>query len=65
MGLLILFIINCGVCVCVFETEFLCEALACPGAHSVDQAGLKLRDPPASASQVWRLMVCATSIQHF
>jgi hypothetical protein len=24
----------------------------CPGTHSVDQAGLKLRNPPASASQV-------------
>jgi hypothetical protein len=23
-----------------------------PGAHSVDQAGLELRNPPASASQV-------------
>ena len=25
-------------------------ALACPGTHSVDQAGLELRNPPASAS---------------
>jgi hypothetical protein len=24
----------------------------CPGTHSVDQAGLKLRNPPASASLV-------------
>jgi hypothetical protein len=24
----------------------------CPGTHSVDQAGLEHRDPPASASQV-------------
>jgi hypothetical protein len=24
----------------------------CPGTHSVDQAGLKLRNSPASASQV-------------
>jgi hypothetical protein len=24
----------------------------CPGTHSVDQAGLELRDPPASASRV-------------
>jgi hypothetical protein len=24
----------------------------CPETHSVDQAGLKLRNPPASASQV-------------
>lgn len=27
---------------------------------SVDQAGLKIRDPPASASRVLRLKVCAT-----
>jgi hypothetical protein len=28
----------------------LCNSPACPRAHSVDQAGLELRDPPASAS---------------
>jgi hypothetical protein len=27
-----------------------------PGTHSVDQAGLELRDPPASASQVWNCL---------
>ena len=32
----------------------------CPGTHSVDQAGLELRNPPASASQVLGLKVCAT-----
>jgi hypothetical protein len=32
----------------------------CPGTHSVDQAGLKLRNPPASVSQVLGLKVCAT-----
>ena len=32
----------------------------CPGTHSVDQAGLKLRNSPASASQVLGLKVCAT-----
>jgi hypothetical protein len=30
----------------------------CPGTHSVDQAGLKLRNPPASASQVLGLKAC-------
>jgi hypothetical protein len=30
----------------------------CPGTHSVDQAGLELRNPPASASQVLGLKVC-------
>jgi hypothetical protein len=33
----------------------------CPGTHSVDQAGLELRNPPASASQVLRLKACATT----
>jgi hypothetical protein len=32
----------------------------CPGTHSVDQAGLELRNSPASASQVLELKVCAT-----
>jgi hypothetical protein len=35
----------------------------CPGTHSVDQAGLKLRNPPASASQVLELKACATTVQ--
>ena len=32
----------------------------CPGTHSVDQAGLELRNLPASASQVLGSKVCAT-----
>ena len=32
-----------------------------PGTHSVDQAGLKISDLPASASQVLRLKVCDTT----
>jgi hypothetical protein len=32
----------------------------CPGTHSVDQAGLKLRNLPASASPVLGLKACAT-----
>jgi hypothetical protein len=35
----------------------------CPGTHFVDQAGLELRNPPASASQVLGLKVCATTAQ--
>jgi hypothetical protein len=31
------------------------------GFHSVDQAGLELRNPPASASQVLGLKACATT----
>jgi hypothetical protein len=43
------------------ETEFsLCNP-GCPGTHSVDQAGLKLRNPSASASQVMGLKACATT----
>jgi hypothetical protein len=33
----------------------------CPGTHSVDQAGLELRNPPASAPQVLGLKACATT----
>jgi hypothetical protein len=33
----------------------------CPGTHSVDQAGLELRNPPASASRVVGLKVCTTT----
>jgi hypothetical protein len=32
----------------------------CPGTHSVNQAGLELRNPPASASPVLGLKACAT-----
>jgi hypothetical protein len=33
----------------------------CPGAHFVDQAGLELRNPPASASRVLGLKAYATT----
>jgi hypothetical protein len=37
-----------------------------PKSHSVDEAGLELRDLPASASQVLGLKACATTAQlHF
>lgn len=32
----------------------------CPGTHTVNQAGLKVRDLPVSDSQVLRLKVCTT-----
>jgi hypothetical protein len=35
----------------------------CPGTHFVDQTGLELRNPPASASQVLALKACATTAQ--
>ncbi|GAB1293072.1 Predicted gene 45861 [Apodemus speciosus] len=37
------------------------EYPGCPGTHSVDQAGLELRNPPTSASQVLGLKACATT----
>jgi hypothetical protein len=42
----------------------LCSS-GCPGTHSVNQAGLRLRDLPASAfsSQVLGLKACATTAQ--
>jgi hypothetical protein len=43
---------------------FLCSP-GCPGTHFVDQADLELRDPPASASRVLGLTVCATATQPF
>jgi hypothetical protein len=42
------------------ERVSLCRP-GCAGTHSVNQAGLKLNDPPASASQVLGLKVCTTS----
>ena len=40
-----------------FETGFLCSP-GCPGTLFVDQAGLELRNPPASASQVLGVKAC-------
>jgi hypothetical protein len=42
------------------ETEFLCVALAVLEL-SVEQAGLELKNLPASASQVLRLKACTTT----
>jgi hypothetical protein len=44
-----------------FETGFLCIALAVLELNSVDQAGLELRNLPASASRVLGLKECATT----
>jgi hypothetical protein len=50
------------VCLFVFSHDrvSLCSP-GCPGTHSVDQADLKLRNLPASASQVLGLKACATT----
>jgi hypothetical protein len=44
----------------VFRDRVSLCSLGCPGTHSVDQAGLELRNSPASASQVLGLKACAT-----
>jgi hypothetical protein len=64
------FVFFCFLFVCLFVCFFfvfrdrvsLCSP-GCPGTHSVDQAGLELRNPPASASQVLGLKACATTAQ--
>jgi hypothetical protein len=47
--ILFCFVLFCFVLFC-FETGFLSIALDCPGTDFVDQAGLELRNLPASAS---------------
>jgi hypothetical protein len=51
--------------VCLFVCLFIGDRISlcspgCPDPHSVDEAGLKLRDPPASASLLLGLKVWAT-----
>jgi hypothetical protein len=41
------------VCLFVFRDRVSLYRPGCPGTHFVDQAGLELRNPPASASQCW------------
>jgi hypothetical protein len=48
-------------CFLVFRDRVSLCSPGCPGTHSVDQAGLELRNPPASASQVLGLKVCTTT----
>jgi hypothetical protein len=49
------------VVVCFSRQGFSVNSPGCPGTHFVDQAGLELRNPPASASRVLRLKVCVTT----
>jgi hypothetical protein len=44
----------------VFRDRVSLYSPGCPGTHFVDQAGLELRNSPASASQVLGLKACAT-----
>jgi hypothetical protein len=47
--------------VCLFLDRVSLCSPGCPGTDSVDHADLELRNPPASASQVLGLKVCATT----
>ena len=47
-------------CFVFWDRVSLCSS-CCPGTHFVDQAGLELRNLPASASWVLWLKVCATT----
>jgi hypothetical protein len=48
-------------CFCfLFSRQGFSCSPGCPGTHFVDQAGLELRNLPASASQVLGLKACAT-----
>ena len=48
----------------VFQDRVSLCSSGCPGTHSVDQAGLELRNSPASASQVLGLKACTTTARH-
>jgi hypothetical protein len=54
---------DCFVClfVCLFRDRVSLYSPGCPGTHSVDQAGLELRNLPVSASQLLGLKVCTTT----
>jgi hypothetical protein len=58
---LFLFFVCLFVCFLVFfrDRVSLCSP-GCPGTHFEDQAGLELRNTPASASRVLGLKACAT-----
>jgi hypothetical protein len=45
----------------VFQDRISLCSPGCPGTHFVDQAGLELRNLPASASRVLGLKACATT----
>jgi hypothetical protein len=49
----------------VFRDRVSLYSPGCPGTHFVDQAGLELRNPPASASRVLGLKPCITTTSFF
>ena len=48
-------------CFLFFRDRFSQYSPGCPETHSLYHAGLELRNPPASASGVLELKVCATT----
>ena len=63
--LFVCFVLFCFVLFCfvflVFRDRTSLYSPGYPGAHFVEQAGLELRNPPASASRVLGLKACATT----
>jgi hypothetical protein len=66
LGLILFFVLFCFFVFCffVFRDRVSLYSPGCPESHFVDQAGLELRNPPASASQVLELKVCTTIARH-
>jgi hypothetical protein len=58
---LLLLLLYCFVLFSAFWDRVSLCSPGCPGTHFVDQTGLELRNPPASASQVLGLKACATT----
>jgi hypothetical protein len=56
--ILLLLLFVCLFVLFVFQDRVSLFSPGCPGTHSVDQAGLELRNMPASASQVLGLKAC-------
>jgi hypothetical protein len=52
-------------CFCFFLDKVSLCSPGCPRTHFVDQAGFKLRNLPASASQVLGLKACTTTARLF
>ena len=51
--------------VCLFRDRVSLNGCGCPETHSIDQAGLELRNLSASASQVLGLKACVTGKNKF
>ena len=62
-GFLFVWLVFVCLFVCLFQDRVSMCSPGCPGTHFVDQTGLELRDPPASASQVLGSKACTTTAQ--